>query len=117
MKNVKISDFLTEEEIESCVQIARTIKPSSAEFVDWVADKITGPNIERINKALGQENDARYFAYAVAYVLGRAQELIESEAQVCFDVCSGRGMIFDNVKHMSWLTKAVLDEIDGGEEN
>ena len=32
-----------------------------------IRDEIIKPNIDRINKALGQENDPDYLAYAVEY--------------------------------------------------
>jgi hypothetical protein len=37
-----------------------------------VCEQIICPNLERINRTLGQENDPMHLAYAVEYVLGLA---------------------------------------------
>lgn len=60
MKKVTLLDFLTREEIEEArnLKVAREIR-----------NKIIAPNIERINKALGQENNTMYLAYMVEYVI------------------------------------------------
>jgi hypothetical protein len=63
MKQVAISDFLTDAEIEKAIKL----KSQKA-----VREQIIEPNIERINQTLGQENDPAYLAYAVEYVLRRA---------------------------------------------
>lgn len=68
-KQVKLSEFLTDEEINLCMKVAETIQAGSTEYVDWVANGITGPNIDRINQKLGQENDPRYLAYAISWVM------------------------------------------------
>lgn len=70
-KSVRISDFLTDKEIVLAMQMWRGnwLKDGKT-YVQRVADKIIIPNIERINKALGQENDPMYLAYCVEYVLG-----------------------------------------------
>lgn len=61
MKRVTLLDFLTREEIEEArkLQVAREIR-----------NKIIDPNIQRINRALGQKNDPMYLAYMVEYVIG-----------------------------------------------
>lgn len=61
-KFVMIKDFLTHEEIKKCTRLA-TAKE--------ICEKVIRPNIDRINKALGQENDPMYIAYAVKYGIGR----------------------------------------------
>ena len=63
MKRVTLLDFLTKDEIEYAreLQVAHEIKK-----------KIIDPNLSRINKALGQKNDAMYLAYMVEYVLSLA---------------------------------------------
>lgn len=40
-----------------------------------------------------------------------AQQAIENEARVCFDVCANLGQIFGNVKHMAWFVDAVAQEL------
>jgi hypothetical protein len=68
MKKITITEFLTQEEIEACWLLYRT-RSNSHGFARRVHDTIILPNMERINKALGQENDAMYLAYAVEYVM------------------------------------------------
>jgi hypothetical protein len=62
MKQAAIADFLTEAEIRKAIKL-KTAKP--------ICEQIIKPNLERINKALGQENDAMYLAYAVEYAMGQ----------------------------------------------
>lgn len=61
-KHITLPDFLTEKEIEQAMELR--IAPK-------ILKHIIAPNMERINKALGQENDARYLAYVVEYVVSR----------------------------------------------
>ncbi len=71
MENVKyvaLGQFLTTKELQSIAALRSTLSPMSTEFVDKVEKEIILPNIDRINRSLGQENDSRYLAYAVAYV-------------------------------------------------
>jgi hypothetical protein len=72
-KRVLITDFLTEEEIALASQMwrGRWLEDGKS-YAQRVADLIIRPNIERINKALGQENDPMFLACAVEYVLGSA---------------------------------------------
>lgn len=66
MKNIAITDFLTESEIHSATKLYRTASPGT--FAKRCDEEIITPNMARINAALGQENDARYLAYCVEYV-------------------------------------------------
>lgn len=66
-KMLRISDFLTDAEIERCIQLFYK-HGSGSTFVDTVENEIITPNIERINKALGQPNYSRYLAYLVEFV-------------------------------------------------
>jgi phosphatidylserine/phosphatidylglycerophosphate/cardiolipin synthase-like enzyme len=59
-RQITLYDFLTDDEIAQAVEL-RDRKA--------VRDQIIVPNMERINAALGQENDADYLAYAVEYVM------------------------------------------------
>jgi hypothetical protein len=70
-KMVKLGDFLTEKEIVKASQLWRNLPPGVT-FVQRVCDEIIKPNMERINKALGQENDPMYLAWMVVYVVGQA---------------------------------------------
>lgn len=67
MKQVRISDFLTDDEIRRALKLYREDQPH---FHERVLREIINPNMERINKALGQENDPTYLAYAVEFAIG-----------------------------------------------
>jgi len=62
VKQVGIVDFLTEEEIARAGELGKAVD---------IEREIIRPNIDRINAALGQENDPMYLAYAVEYVLSK----------------------------------------------
>jgi hypothetical protein len=71
MKSVTLPDILTE------VQIARALQLYKAHGLDAVAKiqaEVIEPNMAAINAKLGQENNARYVAYAVVYVFSEAEE-------------------------------------------
>jgi len=59
-RQVTLGDFLTDEEIEKAMMLTDK---------DSIKESVIEPNIERINKALGQENDSDYLAYMVLYVV------------------------------------------------
>ena len=65
MKQATLKDFLTDREIRRAMELqnARAI-----------CEEIIRPAIARINRALGQENDPMYIAYAVEYALLLARE-------------------------------------------
>jgi hypothetical protein len=67
MKQITIADFLTDAEIEQAVTLYKAAAPGT--FNKLITEQIITPNMTRINKALGQENDPRYLAYAVEFVL------------------------------------------------
>lgn len=69
-RQVSLSDFLTEKQIDHCI---RLYNADTQGCVYAIEDKVIKPNIETINRKLGQENDSRYLAYAVQYVLGLSQ--------------------------------------------
>lgn len=64
MKHATLPDFLTDAQIMQCIDLF----PSR----QAIRDLIIIPNLETINRKLGQENDADYLAYAIVYVLGSA---------------------------------------------
>ena len=71
MKTMTLPQFLTD------AQIAKAAKLYKAHGMDAVAKiqtQVIEPNMATINGKLGQENDARYLAYAVVYVLSQAAE-------------------------------------------
>jgi hypothetical protein len=68
VKNITIDQFLTPAEIEQAAAIHKRLA-GTGKVASTIDAEIIAPNLDRINKALGQENDSRYLAYAVEYVL------------------------------------------------
>jgi hypothetical protein len=60
MRHITLGEMLTDAELLLAVRLNDRQK---------IRDQIITPNIDRINKSLGQENDPDYLAYAVAYSL------------------------------------------------
>jgi hypothetical protein len=73
MRNVTISDFLTDRQIEQAVALHREYRGTSA-LHDLLVQKIIRPNMAAINRKLGQENDPSFLAYAVEYVINRGDK-------------------------------------------
>lgn len=71
MKTITINQFLTDAEIAQAAKLYEELK-DTGRFAATVDEKIITPNIARINTALGQENDPRYLAYCVEYVMMQA---------------------------------------------
>lgn len=75
-KHVALGDFLTEEEIQRAINIWKqrlgSRVPSTVSYAQTICDEITAPNIERINRALGQENDPKYLAYMIEFAMMQA---------------------------------------------
>jgi hypothetical protein len=67
-RHVVITDFLTETEIQKATELYKKLS-GTGKYAATVDAEIIAPNIERINRALGQENDSRYLAYAVEFVM------------------------------------------------
>jgi hypothetical protein len=70
---VTVNDFLTKDEINRAKKIYKELGIKGG-FAKKCADEIITPNIERINKKLGQENVPLYLAYAVEYVFLKQTE-------------------------------------------
>jgi hypothetical protein len=68
-KSITIGDILTEPEIAKAQKI---FKEDPANFHRRCVEELIKPNMARINKALAQENDPSYLAYAVEFVLGKS---------------------------------------------
>lgn len=60
-KEVRIGDFLTEEQAERCCDLYPDHKR--------IHDEVILPNLAEINRKLGQENDARYLSYAIVSLI------------------------------------------------
>jgi hypothetical protein len=71
MKSITIADILTDAEIVVAQRLYQRYK-DSGEFASKVAHELIEPNIDRINRNLGQENDIHYLAYAVEYVFSHS---------------------------------------------
>lgn len=71
MKTITIGDFLTEDEVKEALALFTRLSKTGESFhyAKHCAAEIIRPNIDRINKALGQENDVMYLAYAVEYTI------------------------------------------------
>jgi hypothetical protein len=63
MKQMTLHDFLTEAEITKAAKLGDR---------KAVRDQLITPNMERINAALGQENDPDYLSFCVEYVMRAA---------------------------------------------
>lgn len=64
MKNVKISDFLSNSQMRACVRLGPDVIA--------IENQIITPNIAEINHKLGQENDPAYLAYVVHFCITSA---------------------------------------------
>lgn len=60
MKRITIDQFLSDDEIKRAFK-CKTVAEICSEIIE--------PNIEKINRKLGQENDPMYLAYLVEYVI------------------------------------------------
>lgn len=58
--------------METAIEIYNQHMTDSLAMVGEIRRRIIEPNMERINKALGQENDATYLAYAIQFALNHA---------------------------------------------
>jgi hypothetical protein len=83
MKTVRLNEFLTREEIELAIKLwdGKGKMPPGGRYAQVIRDTIIAPNIERINKALGQENDPMFLAYAIEYVIGEEMKREREEVK------------------------------------
>lgn len=68
MGEYTMSQLFTDEELRACVEIYRPTNGGSA-AIDRMVSEVILPVLPRINALTGQENDARYLAYAVEAVI------------------------------------------------
>lgn len=71
MKTVKLSDFLTDDEIRLAIKLYEN--KAILSYAKEVMEQITRPNIARINESLGQMNNPMYLAYAIEYAMIRGE--------------------------------------------
>jgi hypothetical protein len=60
---------------------------------------------------IGAPTKAKAKRGAKAKAISAAQEAIEREDHVCFDVAAEHGQIFGNVKGMKWFVEAVAEAL------
>lgn len=70
-KQLTIPDFLTHEQIKTCINLYMEHKDKS---VIYIKQQVIAPNMAEINAKIGQENDATFLSYAVYYVLSSTPE-------------------------------------------
>jgi hypothetical protein len=68
-KHITLTDFLTEDEIK---QAERLWKQDKIQFRRRYKTQVIIPNMERINKQLGQDNDTDYLSLIVEYMMQRS---------------------------------------------
>lgn len=70
MTRVKLTEFLTDAQI---AKAAALYAVHGMGAVSKIQHEVIDPNMAAINARLRQDNDARYLAYAVVYVLSRGE--------------------------------------------
>ena len=68
MKTMTLPQFLTDAQI---AEAAKLYQAHGMEATAKILAQVIAPNMAAINGKLGQENDARYLAYAVVYVFSQ----------------------------------------------
>jgi len=68
MKTMTLPQFLTDAQI---AKAAKLYKSHGMDAVAKIQAQVIEPSMAAINEKLGQENDARYLAYAVVCVLSQ----------------------------------------------
>jgi len=68
-KSIALPKFLTEAQIARASKLYET--HGMWDSVAKIETEVIAPNLAAINRKLGQENDPRYLAYAVVYVLSQ----------------------------------------------
>lgn len=71
-KPVTLATFLTDVQIAEATRLYEA-KAEGIDATEEILTCVIEPNMAAINAKLGQENDARYLAYAVVYALSRRQ--------------------------------------------
>ncbi len=66
---ITLTDFLTETQIQECLALYEAHDHAKGSFASVVCERVIEPNMAAINAKLGQENNPKYLAYAVEYLL------------------------------------------------
>lgn len=64
--NVTLDDILTPAQVRQAQKLSPDVKA--------IQEEVIAPNLENIDRKLGQKNDARYLAYLVLYMLNRPKQ-------------------------------------------
>lgn len=92
MKQITLPDFLTPEQIEAAVTLWRELR-HTGRFASELDQRIITPNMASINEKLGQENNSRFLAYAVEYVLIQSEQQHGQAWEMADDVCAYCGVV------------------------
>lgn len=68
---ISLSDLFSEDELQAAMELYESSSPGT--FNKAVVEKIVQPALSRINKVTGQENDARYWGYALEHVISSSR--------------------------------------------
>jgi hypothetical protein len=79
MKTMKLGDVLTAEELKGAQDLFLEADSTGQSPAHHIAEKIIKPNIERINRATGQENDPGYLGYAIEFAFRSERPQLQSE--------------------------------------
>jgi hypothetical protein len=71
-KTITLPEFLTDGQIDKAVRLYEA--HGHWDSVAKIQAQVIEPNMAAINVKIGQENDARYLAYAVVHVLSQRKE-------------------------------------------
>lgn len=71
MKTMTLPDFLTDQQIAAALKL---YEAHGMDATSKICKQIIEPNMAAINAKLGQENDARYLAYACVYVFSESEK-------------------------------------------
>jgi len=71
---IALGDILTNDEIADALRLYHQHKEQGYGFAAAAATQIIEPVLDRINKKLGQENDAYYLGFAIEYVFGLCED-------------------------------------------
>lgn len=72
-KSYKLGELFTEKELGRALQIIQeSAHPTSPFVTNRILAEVVRPAMPYINKATGMENDPKYWAYALQYVLSTA---------------------------------------------
>lgn len=72
-RQISLADLFTEAEIEAASELYDRCSPGT--FNKAVVEQIVTPALPRINQVTGQENDARYWGYALEHAISSLKSM------------------------------------------